>query len=709
MKAMLMCSVAVRVRMMGALGLAAAMTYVVSGQQIQSATFTAEQATAGKLAYDQHCATCHGSNLDDGQFAPPLKGEQFQTSWSGGTIDLLLRKLTTMPPGEPSRLGVDEHVELLAYILRSNKVTAGTQPLPSDLAVLAGMIFAGASGSGEGLAPGLDLPAPPPRRNPLDRITPVTSAMLAIPPAGDWLTWRRSADAQGFSPLTHITKNNVAQLRVAWSWSLPPGPNEVTPLAHDGVIFVHGFGDKVQALDAATGDLLWQYSRWLPRASRPSLKRALAIGGYQLFVPTSDAHIVALDVKTGQVLWDTPISDNPAHGLTGGPLVAKDKVIIGTTGGAPGGNIIVALDAETGERAWRFHTIPRPGQPGGESWNGLPVEERTGGSVWTVGSYDHGLNLAFFGPSPTYDTAPLRDLVHGDNSNDALYTNATVALDADTGELVWHYSHLPNDQWDLDWAFERHLVRLSLNGATKTYVVTGGKPAVFDALDAETGQYAYSMDLGLQNFIRSIDPKTGAKEIDATKVPGDGTTKFVCPATIGGKNWLPSSYNPETHLLFVPLFESCVDYVPVAPGERGLLSTGVRLSLRPRPGSDGNFGRLEAINLETREVAWIARQRAPWTSGVLATAGGVVFAGSLDRRFVAHDDVTGEELWSVRLNDIPSNAPIAYLADGQQYIAVVVGGGGHHNANVAPLTPEIRNPPDRGAAVWVFALPTDRE
>ena len=703
MNAKLVCSAAVQ--MAGALGLAAALTHVVSGQQMQSATFTSEQATAGKLAYEQHCATCHGTSLDNGQFAPPLKGEQFQTGWSGGTLDLLLRKLTTMPPGQPDRLGLDKNVELLAYILQANRVTTGTQPLPSDPAALAGMVFAGASGSGEGMAPGLDLPAPPPRRNPLDQITPVTSAMLTTPPAGDWLTWRRSADAHGFSPLTEVTTTNVTQLRVAWSWSLPPGPNEVTPLAHDGVLFVHGFGDKVQALDAATGDLLWQYSRWLPRGTPPGLKRALAIGGYQLFVPTSDAHVVALDVKTGHVLWDAPISDTPAHGITGGPLVAKDKVIIGTSGGAPGGNIIVALDAETGERAWRFHTIPRPGQPGGESWNDLPVEQRTGGSVWTVGSYDPSLNLVFFGPSPTYDTAPLRDRVHEDISNDALYTNTTVALDADTGELVWYYSHLPNDQWDLDWAFERHVVRLSLDGATKTYVVTGGKPAVFDALDAETGQYAYSMDLGLQNFIRSIDPKTGAKEIDDTKVPGDGTTKFVCPATIGGKNWLPSSYNPVTHLLFVPLFESCVDYVPVAPGDRGLLSTGVRLSLRPRPGSDGNFGRLEAINLETRDVAWIVRKRAPWTSGVLATAGGVVFAGSLDRRFAAHDDGTGEELWSVRLNDISSTAPIAYMADGRQYIAVVVGGGGHHSANVAPLTPEIKNPPDRGAAVWVFALP----
>lgn len=689
-----------------AIAVGPAYRHAVEAQQVQSASYTADQAADGKQVYAERCVSCHGANLDDGPFAPPLSGEQFQLNWGGKPVDGLLGKLRTMPPGSPGGLEADAYIQLLAYLLKANQVAAGTRPLPADPRALASMMFAGASGSGSGVAPGLVLPTPPPRANPLDRITPVTDAMLANPPEGDWLTWRRTLDAQGFSPLTHITKKNVGNLRVAWSWSLPPGPNEVTPLVHDGVLFVHGFGDKVQALDAATGDLLWQYSRWLPKGVAPSLKRSIAISGDKLFVPTSDVHVVALDVRTGRALWDTAIGDTPGLGLTGGVLVAKGKVIVGTTGRAAGGNIIVALDADTGTVAWRFHTIPRPGEPGGESWNGLPVDQRTGGSIWTPGTYDPVLNLVFFGPSPTYDTAPLRHRV-SDVSNDALYTNATVAINPETGKLAWYYSHLPNDQWDLDWAFERHLVRLPSNGTMKTFVVTGGKPAIFDALDASTGAYAYSMDLGLQNIVLAIDPKTGAKKIDETKVPGDGRTTFVCPDTIGGKNWLPSSYNPTTKLLFVPLFEACADYVPVAPGERGLLSTGVRPSLRPRPGGDGKYGRLEAINLETRKVAWVARQYAPRTSGVLATAGGVVFAGSLDRVFAAYDDANGQELWRVRLNDVPGTAPITFMATGKQYVAMVVGGGGHHGANVAPITPDIRNPPDRGAAVWVFELPSE--
>jgi alcohol dehydrogenase (cytochrome c) len=250
-------------------------------------------------------------------------------------------------------------------------------------------------------------------------------------------------------------------------------------------------------------------------------------------------------------------------------------------------------------------------------------------------------------------------------------------------------------------------VRLSSNGTTKTLVVTGGKPAIFDAVEAATGAYAFSFDAGLQNIVLGIDPKTGAKKIDESRIPGDGSTKFICPFTIGGKNWLPSAFNPNSKVLFVPLFEACADYIPVNPGERGLLSTGVRTAIKPRPDGDGQYGRLEAINLETRKVAWVARQYAPRTSGVLATAGGVVFAGSLDRVFAAYDDANGQELWRVRMNDVPSTAPISYLVNGKQYVAMVVGSGGHHNANVAPITPDIRNPPDRGAAVWAFELPPD--
>jgi alcohol dehydrogenase (cytochrome c) len=405
-------------------------------------------------------------------------------------------------------------------------------------------------------------------------------------------------------------------------------------------------------------------------------------------------------------VWDQVVADYKlGYGMTGGPLVANGKVMIGTTGRAPGGNFIVALDAETGKEAWRFATIARPGEPGGNSWNGLPLEKRNGASVWVPASYDRMLNLAFFGPAQTYDTGPLRNLSdEGDSTNDGLYTDSTLAINIDTGKLVWFFQHQPNDQWDLDWAFERHLLPLPVNGALKTVVVTGGKQAIFDAMEAETGKYVFSMDLGVQNVVKAIDPRTGAKIIDERLVPGDGETKFVCPHAGGAKSWLPSSYNPRTKVLYIPLVESCMDLTPVAPGGRGSLTTGVRWSLRPRPDSDGKYGRLQAVNLETRRSVWTERRRAPQTTGTLATAGGVVFAGALDRVFAAYDDATGKELWRARLSDVPSNAPISYSVNGKQYVAMVVGNGGAQAVTFPALVPEIRNPPDRGAAVWVFEL-----
>lgn len=270
--------------------------------------------------------------------------------------------------------------------------------------------------------------------------------------------------------------------------------------------------------------------------------------------------------------------------------------------------------------------------------------------------------------------------------------------------MVWHFQHTPNDQWDLDWAFERQLIRLPENGVDRTLVVTAGKEAFYDALDAENGKYAFSMDLGLQNVIMSADPKTGAKTINPKVMPGKGETLTVCPHAGGAKSWLPASYNATSKILYVPLVESCMDLIPVQPGGRGGLTSGLRFTIRPRLDADGKYGRLEAVNLETHKPVWMDRQRAPITSGALDTAGGVVFNGSLDRMIKAYDDSTGKVLWEARLNDVPSSAPMTYSVNGKQYVAVVVGNGGAQAATWPVLVPEIRNPPAGGAAIWVFAL-----
>ena len=222
--------------------------------------------------------------------------------------------------------------------------------------------------------------------------------MLATPPAADWLNWRRTFDYQGFSPLKQITKNNVSDLRMAFTWTLPNGANEATPLIHDGVMFVYGFGDKVQAIDATNGDLLWQYSRPLPNEVQLNVKRNISIYGDKIYLATYDIHMVALDAKTGKVAWDSKVADiKEGFRLTGGPLTAKGKVMIGTVGRVPGKNYIVAFDAQTGKEAWRFNTIAQPGEPGGNSWNGLPVEKRNGGVGMGRGQLRSGVESGVLG------------------------------------------------------------------------------------------------------------------------------------------------------------------------------------------------------------------------------------------------------------------------------------------------------------------------
>jgi alcohol dehydrogenase (cytochrome c) len=565
-----------------------------------------------------------------------------------------------------------------------------------------------AASPGGPITAGVALPNWPAAANPLDSYTPVTDALLANPSPNDWLSWRRTQDGLGFSPLQVIDKENVSRLRLAWSLALPAGPNAATPLVHDGVLYVHSFGDNVQALDAATGDELWHYARKLPSSARPTVKRNMAVHGNKLYFGTSDVHEVALDVKTGEVAWDTPIAgENSGFGLSGGPLVAHGKVLQGINGQAPGGAYIVGLDAETGKEIWRFYTIARPGEPHGESWNGLPLDKRSGGSVWTAGSYDPQSNLAFFGPAPTYDTGPLRDPVAKPGvTNDALYSNATIALDPDTGKLAWFYQHVPNDQWDFDWAFERQLLPLSVNGRDRRVLLTAGKEALYDALALDDrGQYLFSIDMGLQNLITGIDPKTGAKHIDPALIPSREKAITVCPHAGAAKSWIPASINPSTKVLYVPLVESCMNLTPAAPDQRGALSTGVNFSIRPRLDSDGRMGRIAAVNLETKKPLWTERQRAPQTTGVLDTAGGVLFAGALDRWFTAYDDATGKVLWREQLTDVPSSAPITYAMKGKQYVAMVVGFGSPQSITFAMLTPEIDLPVTRSSAIFVFALP----
>ena len=674
-------------------------------------SYTDEQADAGAELYAIGCANCHGANLDDGALGNPLKGPTFMRVY-GGTSAAELFGITqsTMPQVSPGSLSPEQYASLVAFMLRENNIVPGDSPLPSDHASLQSMQipaggFSFMAFSPYTAKPDVDLPRS------LDDFTPISDDSIIDPPAGDWLTWRRSYDAHGFSPLREINTRNVDDLRLVWSWTMPAGSNESVPLVRDGTMFVYGYGDTVQALDAATGDLLWEYRHQLETGASPFHKRALALHGERVFIGTSDTHVVALDARTGEPAWDTRVADfSERETINSGPIVAEGMVMIGTTAtgvtAKRGGPQVVGLDAATGEVRWRLNTIPRPGEPGGNSWNGVPWEERTGASIWTAGSYDPGTGLAYFGTGNTYDTGPL--LVPDDDpatTNDALYTNSTLGIEPQTGELVWAFQHFPNDQWDLDWAFERQLVDLTIDGRQRRVSLTSGKIGIYEGVDAETGEFLFAIDLGLQNIVSEIDTRTGRKTINRETLPGDGGIQLVCPHGAGAKNFLPASFDQTGNVLYIPLNEACMDVFPVPGGGRGALSSGVNWGIRPRPDSDGNFGRLQAIDLDTGENLWVVRQRAPQTSGVLATAGELVFAASLDRYLRAYDARDGQMLWESRLNDVSSSSPISYSVDGRQFVAVPVGQGGFHASSFVPLVPELQSPRNRGAAVFVFALP----
>jgi alcohol dehydrogenase (cytochrome c) len=696
--------------------------------------FTGQQATRGAAAYRESCAACHGPNLNDGQFAGPLKGAAFKAHWHDQSPDALWSLIMKrMPPASPGTLSSGTYADIEAYMLLENGDKAGTTELAASSAPSSGPAAESLASEhdssprvGAALFDNQDATyraAIAARQMLLGKLTPVSDAMLRDPAAGDWLMWRGTYATLGYSRLDQINKKTVRNLGVAWTLALPPSANEAAPLIHDGVLFIEG-ADTVEAIDAAEGSILWQYVRSLPDAlhnGRDARMRGMAIYEDKIYAPTADGHIVALEVKSGNLLWDHAVV-SPEQGvhpglfdgayfhISGGPLLVHGTVIVGVSLGIDtgGGDFIVGLDAHSGDEKWRFNTIARPGQRGGDSWNGAPVNERYGSGVWSIGSYDPDLNLAYFGTGNTYDVGTLLMPRAGKplSNNDALYTDSTLALDADTGKLTWFYQHMNRDVWDLDWAFEQSLITLPVNGKPTKLLVSGGKSAIFDVVNRSDGKYAFSKDLGLQNLVASIDPKTGKKNIKAALEPKPGRTDLICPGATGARNWPTTAIDPTSNTLYVPLLDNnCMDYGWIERDAAKIAAGGldVRLGARPKPDNDGNFGRIEAIDLKTKQVVWSKRQRAPIASSLLASAGGLVFSGARDRRFRAYDAATGVLLWQSVLNASPSSSPATYVVDGVQYVVVIAGGGGAFDAGSRSLTPEIIDPA-AGTTVWVFKL-----
>ena len=553
---------------------------------------------------------------------------------------------------------------------------------------------------------------------------PVTDAMLADPPAEDWLTWRRTNDAWGYSPLDQVTPENVAKLEQVWTRPLRQGSQTATPLVYDGVMYMPNPNDVIQALDAVTGELIWEHERETPESARRtagllgSNNRNIAIYGNLIIDTGVDASLFALDAETGEMVWETPVLDyreNPA--IQGaGPIIANGKAVSGRSClpyRGPHACVIVALDAMTGKEVWRRRLIPAPGEHGDESWGDMPFEERSHVGSWMVPSYDPELDVVFVGTSVT---APTPKFMLQGSDKQYLYHNSTLALDGDTGEIRWYYQHLI-DHWDLDHPFERMLLDTAVApdpedvpwinpaiepGETRK-VMTGipGKTALIYTLDRETGEFLWARPTVEQNVVATIDGKTGKVTGEPDSIPTEmGQTLNICPSMHGGKDWEAGAYSPLTNTMYFPLRNACMPTLITTSRDAShsyyALSVGFELS----PGKT-DLGSVYAVSAQTGATTWLYEQRASTTS-VVATGGGLLFLGDTGGGFMALDQANGEVLWRVELGSPVTGFPIAYGVDGRQYVAVSTGFSAT-TGSFLRMTPELK--PSFGNNLYVFALP----
>ena len=679
------------------------------------------EADPAQPLYLAHCAACHGPTLSGGQFGPSLRDAPVAAKWRDKRAQLLDFIKKNMPPADPGSLSDTEYGTLTDHILAAigpsapNEAAAGA--IPGSVAAIQQMMEARHFGPSRADARVFDDETArrviAERKILLDSLTPVSDSMLDNPPSKDWLLWRRTYETTSYSPLSELDRSNVKGLASAWSWSLPVSVNEIAPLVHDGVMFVNS-ANQVQALDAATGSLLWRYTRDLPAqfsGSVNQMQRSFAIWGSNLYLATADLHVIALDAKTGTLVWDREVVPPEIHGvmLSAGPVVVRGKVIQGVSSGlfCKGGCYVVGLDANTGRQIWRFDTTAKPGKIGGETWNDTPADDRYGGAVWVSGSYDPKTNLVYFGTGQTYHLYTLLTRHDGApvTNGAGLFTDSTIALNPETGRLAWYHQHQPRDVWDLDESFERMLVSLRLNGQQRQLVLSTGKLGILDALDRTTGRYAFSIDLGLQQVITTIDPKSGKRTVNRRVIPEPYKTFEVCPSAEGVRSWMTPAYDSVEATMFFPMMEGCMDMTwrPNPSGSTPFERADIAWTLKPRPNSDGQYGRLESLNLLSRQKLWTRRFRAPLSSSLLLTKGRLLFSGDRDRYFRALDQDTGETLWQTRLNGVPNSSPITYSVGHRQFVAVVSGGGGPHDFDVNEMTPEIVNS-TASTTIWVFAL-----
>lgn len=541
----------------------------------------------------------------------------------------------------------------------------------------------------------------------------ITDERLLDPEPGDWMNYRRTYDAAGYSPLDSINRRNVDELRLTWTYSMRDGSRWLaTPIIANGLMYIGEGTGRIIALDAVTGELAWSHTRTYPadialsEANRRF--RGVSLYGDTVYWGTADSFVVALDARTGEMRWETRTADyRNGEGHAHPPLVANGKVFIGMSGGdfAARGSL-KALDAETGEILWNFYTIPGREDPGSETWDWDAGYPPAGAATWNTLSYDPELNLVY---TPTGQPAPWTTTPEG--HGDALYANSVVALDADTGALRWHYQLVPRDNWDRA-TYESMLVDLEIDGVLRKVLIQTGKIGWSVVLDRTTGEFLKAFRTAYDNTITGwTEAGRPIYNPDTVPQPGDvdtGKVFQVCPHPHGARNLNAPSFSAETRLYYLGVNNSCMNAIVVTPVRHsrfGLTGTSYTPTLAPGYDYVGEFVAFDPVT-GTRAWTWRPQSGAPMTASALATGGGIVFGGTADRQFFALDDASGELLWLTRLNGDVSGAPITFEIDGRQYIAVTAGGGAAQTSTLGRLV-DVDITQGSGV-IWVFALPERR-
>lgn len=547
-------------------------------------------------------------------------------------------------------------------------------------------------------------------------LVPVTSEMLKNPSPNDWLMYSRTYDSQRYSPLKQIDKSNVGKLKLAWFRSQAAGTQEGIPLVYNGVMYLQAPGAAIQALDAATGQLLWEYQRDIPQGQRTGARaKTIAIGEDMVYWTSPDSFVVALDMRTGEKRWETKTD---TRGASQGAVIAGNKVISGgTCGGNHANCYISAHDGKTGELLWKFFTAANTGEPGGDSWGATPDDQRFAGTWGLGGTYDPETNTVIWGvANPTPNTRAERH--QGDpfgipiKAPADLFGNSTVAIDADAGKLKWYYQHLPGDDWDLDWTNDRTLATTTLNptretakwfnpkiqGQRRDVVLAAGESGGVFAIDRRTGEFLWANPWPYdvpELFLKDIDEEGRVSINENLVFTGPNQTKMICFHNT--RSYWPQAYSPATNSLYVPFVDSCLDMRTGEPGTRPVRNGMKRPGAKPE-----ELSGVSKIDISTGKIEHIFKGPAPINGAILLTDGGLLFFGDLGQKLRALNAENGNVLWEETLPGPIANSTITYAVNGRQYVAVLTGDG-QLTGTVAAYG---KLTPTRGAnGIYVFALP----